>query len=102
MTYPSDLYSIAGDTIEFAKPVIGISEPAPANFPILLNKFKPVKNAEIPINSIETIVPDVDVSKPRSLQMLRIICPIVQIKPPTQNALKQFFIIGELGDFLST
>ena len=36
ITYPSDLYSIAGDTIEFANPVIGTSEPAPANFPILL------------------------------------------------------------------
>lgn len=30
ITYPSDLYSIAGDTIEFANPVIGTSEPAPA------------------------------------------------------------------------
>ena len=39
ITYPSDLYSIAGETIEFANPVIGIKEPAPANFPILLNIF---------------------------------------------------------------
>ena len=51
---------MAGETIEFAKPVIGIKEPAPANFPILLKIFKPVKNAEIPIRIIETIVPDVD------------------------------------------
>ena len=58
ITYPSDLYSIAGETIEFAKPVIGISEPAPANLPILLNKLRPVKNALIPIRIIETIVPD--------------------------------------------
>ena len=50
ITYPSDLYSIAGETIELAKPVIGIKEPAPANFPILLNRFNPVKNAAIPIN----------------------------------------------------
>ena len=82
--------------------MIGISEPAPANFPILLNKFKPVKNAEIPINKMETIVPEICVSKPLSLQILRIICPIVQISPPTQNALKQFFKIGEFGDFLFT
>ena len=34
MTYPSDLYSIAGETIELAKPVIGTKEPAPANLPI--------------------------------------------------------------------
>ena len=44
----SDLYSIAGDTIEFANPVIGINEPAPANFPILLKILRLVKNAEIP------------------------------------------------------
>ena len=43
ITYPSLLYSIAGATIEFANPVIGTKEPAPANFPILLKRFKPVK-----------------------------------------------------------
>ena len=59
ITYPSDLYSIAGETIEFAKPVIGTKDPAPANFPILLNKFKPVKKADNPINKMETIVPEV-------------------------------------------
>ena len=75
ITYPSDLYSMAGETIEFAKPVIGINEPAPANFPILLNRLRPVKNADIPINKMETIVPEVCVSKPRSLHILRIICP---------------------------
>lgn len=52
--YPSDLYSIAGETIEFAKPVIGINEPAPANFPILLNMFNPVKNALIAISAFLT------------------------------------------------
>ena len=56
ITYPSDLNSIAGETIELAKPVIGTSEPAPANFPILLKIFSPVKSAEIPINTMETIV----------------------------------------------
>ncbi len=61
--------------MEFAKPVIGMSEPAPANFPILLNKFKPVKNAEIPIKIMETIVPEVSVLNPRSLHILRITCP---------------------------
>ena len=39
ITYPSDLYSIAGETIELEKPVIGIKEPAPANLPILLKQF---------------------------------------------------------------
>lgn len=41
-------------------------------------------------------------SNPLYLQKFIIICPIEQINPPTQNALKQFFNIGELGDFLST
>ena len=57
ITYPSDLYSIAGETMEFANPVIGIKEPAPANFPILLNTLSPVKKAEIPIKIMETFVP---------------------------------------------
>ena len=54
--YPSDLYSIAGETIEFAKPVIGTRVPAPANLPILLKIFKAVKSAESPIKLIDTIV----------------------------------------------
>ena len=64
ITYPSDLYSIAGETIEFANPVIGTSEPAPANFPILLNIFNPVKIAAIPTNTIATIVFALSVSNP--------------------------------------
>ena len=45
-------------TIELAKPVIGIKEPAPANFPILLKIFNAVKKALIPIKIMETIVPE--------------------------------------------
>ena len=67
------MYSIAGDTIEFANPVIGINEPAPAIFPSLLNRFKPVKKAASPIKMMETIVPDVCVSSPRSLHILSMI-----------------------------
>ena len=52
---PSDLYSIAGDTIEFAKPVIGIIVPAPAIFPILLNIFNAVRNTLKKIKDIDTI-----------------------------------------------
>ena len=52
---PSDLYSIAGETIEFANPVIGTIEPAPAIFPTLLNMFKAVKNMLKNINDIDTI-----------------------------------------------
>ena len=55
ITYPSDLYSIAGETIELAKPVIGISEPAPANLPIRLNTFSAVRKALKNIKEMETI-----------------------------------------------
>ena len=102
ITYPSDLYSMAGETIELAKPVIGIKEPAPANFPILLKIFNPVRKALIPIKRIDTIVPETSCDNPLVLQKFSIIWPIEQIRPPTQNALKQFLKIGELGDFLST
>ena len=53
------MYSIAGETIEFAKPVIGTSEPAPANLPILLKMLSPVRSAAIPIKVIDTIVEQV-------------------------------------------
>ena len=100
--YPSDLYSIDGATIEFAKPVIGTREPAPANLPILLKIFKLVKSADNPIKIMETIVPEAFSSKPLYWQKDNINCPREQINPPTQNALRQFLRIGELGDFLFT
>ena len=75
ITYPSDLYSMAGETIEFAKPVIGTSEPAPANFPSLLKILSPVKSAAIPIKIIDTIVELETSSKPLYKQKSLIICP---------------------------
>ena len=42
--------------MEFANPVIGTKEPAPANFPILLKTLSDVKNALKNISKIETIV----------------------------------------------
>ena len=62
-----------GETIELAKPVIGTREPAPANFPILLNIFKAVKRALRNISEIETTVLDICVSNPRYLQYSNII-----------------------------
>ena len=56
ITYPSDLYSIAGETIEFAKPVIGTKDPAPANFPILLKTLRDVKKALEKIKRMDTIL----------------------------------------------
>ena len=52
--------------------------------------------------AIEQIVQEISCESSRDLQIFNIICPIEQINPPTQNALKQFFIIGELGEFLLT
>jgi len=66
--YPSDLNSIAGDTIEFAKPVIGTRDPAPANFPILLNKLKAVNVLLEKIRITEVIVADISLSIPLNLQ----------------------------------
>lgn len=87
ITYPSDLYSIAGDTIEFANPVIGTRVPPPANFPILLNRFRDVRNALNAIKIIATIAPDVSVSQPLNLQISDINCPIEHIKPPNPKCI---------------
>ena len=48
---PSRLYSIAGDAIEFAKPVIGIIVPAPANFAMSSNTPSAVKKHAIKIKT---------------------------------------------------
>lgn len=74
--------------MELAKPVIGTKEPPPANFPILLNKFKEVKNAVTPIKIIETIVPEVSISHPLYLQISDINCPIEQMRPPNPESIK--------------
>ena len=51
-TSPSLLNSIAGDAMEFANPVIGTIEPAPANLPILLYTLIAVRKIPIKINEI--------------------------------------------------
>ena len=63
VTYPSFLNSIAGDTIEFANPVIGIIDPAPALFPIRSYTPKPVSNAPRKINVIDVAEDDASLSK---------------------------------------
>ena len=65
----------------------------------LLKILSDVKKAERPIKMIDTTVLEDVTSIPLYLQKSKIICPILQINPPTQNALKQFFKIGELGVF---
>ena len=62
-TYPSLLNSIAGDTIEFANPVIGIIDPAPARFPIKSYTPSPVRNDPIKINVIDVTLLDISLSR---------------------------------------
>ena len=52
----SDLNSIAGDTIELEKPVIGIIEPAPATLPNFEYTFIAVRKAPKNINEIVHII----------------------------------------------
>ena len=73
ITQPSDLYSIAGETIELANPVIGTREPAPANFPILLKILRAVSKAAMPIKVMDTIVEQVVSSSPLNSQKSKII-----------------------------
>ena len=68
MIWPSDLCSIAGDTIAFAKPVIGTREPAPANLANLLYKCREVKRAPKNIKIIAVMVELVSESNPLNLQ----------------------------------
>ena len=70
ITRPSDLYSIAGEAIEFANPVIGTTEPAPARFPIASYKSNAVKIIAISIRSIEVIAETVSLGNPRAVKKL--------------------------------
>lgn len=87
-TIPSLLYSIAGETIEFANPVIGTIEPPPAKCPILSYKPRAVSNAPIKIIIIDVDVPSISfgISGTIAFMMSLIACPTQQIKPPTKNA----------------
>ncbi len=53
--HPSVLNSIAGDATEFAKPVMGTIEPAPAYLPILSYTPKPVKRQPKNMSIAETV-----------------------------------------------
>ena len=81
ITYPSDLYSIAGDTIELAKPVIGIKEPAPANFPILLNILRPVRKALKPnFETAKQYQDYVDKKSPNSPILKNCLCAFLDLR----------------------
>lgn len=94
---------MAGDTMAFAKPLMGTNAPAPAYCPILSNTPSPVSSA---VRNTSTMLANVDAvegvmfshASPASMQH----CPMTQIAPPTQNARISPCPIFDLGDRLST
>ena len=101
-TIPSDLNSIAGDVTALENPVIGTSVPAPAYFPILSNTPIAVNSDAMKIRVIEVMLPVSSLSAPREKQSFLNASPRVQIRPPTQNARKVSFKMGDFFEFLST
>lgn len=87
---PSLFDSIAGEAIEFEKPVMGMIVPAPANFPIRSKMPRPVKNdaRKIKATSVmfQAVCSAIDGTSAKSASFIA--CPKTQINPPTQNALK--------------
>ena len=71
-TYPSVFASSAGDTTEFAKPVIGTIVPAPASFASFGYISSPVSSALKNIRVIDVAVDAVSSSSPVFLYKLRI------------------------------
>jgi hypothetical protein len=86
---PSLFASMAGEAIEFEKPVIGMIVPAPANLPMRSNTPMPVNNdaKKIKITSVKlhAVCSAMDGTSAKSTSFMP--CPITQISPPTQNAL---------------
>ena len=82
---PSLLNSIAGETMAFAKPVMGTIVPAPACFASFSYKCRQVSRA--PRNTIVMAVAAAvsSVSSPRESHSCRTPSPTVQIAPPNQK-----------------
>lgn len=72
-TCPSVLNSIAGDTMEFANPVIGTSVPAPANLAILAKSPSEVKTAAVAIRTMDAVV--LEVSSENFSHIIRFVTP---------------------------
>ncbi len=101
---PSRLNSMALEQMLFAKPVIGIIVPAPANFAKSSKIPSPVKRHVKNIITISVHVPSSD-SVMLGNQFCRqsvTACPKQQIKPPTTNAKKSDGQSSVLGDFAET
>lgn len=88
--------------MEFAKPVMGTSVPAPACLAKLSYTFKAVKRAVRKINVMDSAARESFKSRPELWNQLTRNWPNVQIAPPTKKAIKQFFKIGLGGDAFST
>lgn len=101
MIIPSDLNSRAGETTEFANPVIGTIVPAPACFAILSKTPIPVRIAAITINVDGVNALTASSERPNLSYPQFKNSPKVQINPPIRKALMQFKIFGDGGDAFS-
>ena len=90
-TCPSFLYSIAGATTLFAKPVIGTKLPAPPQFASDGYQFKLVSTMLHNTSIMEHQAAASCLSNPKLyFAILVMICPIRQIPPPSTNAFAIF------------
>lgn len=97
-TNPSFLNSIAEDTMEFAKPVMGTSVPAPACFASLSNMPSPVKRAARNMSVTGTKIFTVSSGILSHRYTLYKYSANVHIRPPTTNAFMQS---SRMGDFFA-
>lgn len=99
--WPSLLNSIAGETIEFANPVIGTNVPAPAIFAMLSKILRAVKRAPKKTSVTDTQARASLICMPDCVKQYDKISPIVHIAPPKIKAFMQFFTILLFGEALS-
>ena len=99
---PSVLNSTAGDTTEFAKPVMGTAVPAPAYFAIFEKVPVAVRIAVITIRVVGTANFTSSSVKPMLEKAVLKICPKQHIDPPKIKAKMQSFKSGDLGVRLLT
>ena len=98
---PSLLDSIAGDTTEFAKPVIGTRVPAPACFAAFSYIPVPVRIILVNIRTMEVQVPAVFSFIPADSKIFIIIWPAVHMRPPDKNATGILTRLFDFGEALS-
>jgi len=98
-TRPSLLNSIAGETMELAKPVMGTSVPAPAWRAIGANHPSEVSTAAARISTMDVAERASSIRIPMvRLNRLVSACPIQHIAPPERKAQTQSYSTVESGD----